>query len=105
MFTLIPGLTVSYIELAIYVVGFMGALALMYAVLLEYERMQDEVLVVGSASMFVYALYKLDYIFMLAMLGVFCIAGRELIQILRGRHHHVGGRAVPYEPPQPGSKS
>lgn len=100
MFTFIPGLTLSYVDLAVYVVGFMGALALMYATLLEVERWQDAVFVVGSASMLVYALVRQDYIVAFAMLGIFCIAGRELIQILRGKHHHVGGKAVPFEPPK-----
>ncbi len=88
MFTLIPGLSLSYLDLAVYIVGFMGALALMYSVLLEEERRQDEVFVVGAASLLVYALVHRDYIFSFAMAGMLLIAGRELIQIMRGRHHH-----------------
>lgn len=66
----------------------MGGLALIYAVLLEEEKRQDEVFVVGSASLFVYALWINNPLFMFAMGGVFLVAGRELIQIMRGKHTH-----------------
>lgn len=96
---LVPGLSLTYVELATYIVGFMGALALMYAVLLEAEKRQDAVFVIGSASLFVYALARLDYILMLAMAGMFLVAGRELIQIMRGKHVHSTDQVKTYEHP------
>ncbi len=97
MFTLIPGFTLTYVELATYVVGFMGALALMYSVLLEEERRQDEVFVVGAASLLVYSLARHDYIVSFAMAGMLVIAGRELIQIMRGKHRHTTDEMRTYE--------
>jgi hypothetical protein len=82
------GLPMPFIDIAVYVVGFMGALALAYAVLLEAEKKQDAVFVVASASLFVYGLLRGDKIIMLAMGLMFLVAGREMIQILRGKHKH-----------------
>jgi lipid-A-disaccharide synthase-like uncharacterized protein len=96
----IPGLTITYEQVIVYVVGGMGALALMYAVLLEEEQRQDEVLVVGAASLLVYALVRNDNIVAFAMAGVMLIAGRELIQIMRGKHHHTTGDIQRYEHPE-----
>lgn len=93
----VPGMNFSYLALIIAVIGLMGALALMYAVFLEAERRQDAVFVVGSASLFVYALLRADYIIMFAMAGVFLLAGRELIQIMRGKHHHTVADIKEYE--------
>lgn len=98
--SLFPDAPYSFLTIAVTVVGCMGALALIYAVLLEAEKRQDAVLVVGSASVFVYALIHSDYVIMFAMLGIFLVSGRELVQILRGRHHHEGGKAVKYAPPK-----
>ncbi len=83
-----PSAPYSFLIIAVTVVGIMGALALMYAILLEEERRQDVVFVVGAASLLVYALLRHDPVFIFATLGIFLIAGRELIQILRGKHHH-----------------
>lgn len=97
---LIPGLSLTYAQALVYIVGFMGALALMYAILLEEERRQDEVFVVGAASLFVYALLRHDIVVTFAMAGVVLIAGRELIQIMRGKHHHTTGDIQRYEHPE-----
>lgn len=85
---LFPNAPYSFLEIAVAVVGFLGALALSYGILLERERRQDAVFVVGSASLFVYGLVKNDYIIMFAMGLMFLVAGRELIQIMRGKHIH-----------------
>ena len=92
-----PTFTPPFVDIVVYVVGFMGALALSYAVLLEAEKRQDAVFVVASASLFVYALIKSDYIFMLAMALMFIISLRELIQILRGKHLHSTEMIKEYE--------
>lgn len=77
------------IEITVFnIIGFMGALALIYSVLLEAEKHQDAVIVVASASLFVYALFIGNKLFMFATAGIFLVAGRELIQIFRGKHIH-----------------
>lgn len=85
---LFPNAPYSFLEIAVTVVGFVGALALAYGVLLEPERRQDAVFVVGAAALFVYGLVNSDFIVMFAMGLMFLVAGRELIQILRGKHIH-----------------
>ena len=85
---LFPNLPTSFVELAVYVVGFMGALALSYAVLLEQEKRQDALFVVASASLFVYGLVHHDKIIMFAFGLMFLVAGRELVQIMRRKHKH-----------------
>lgn len=93
----VPGMDFSLIGLIVTVVGFMGGLALMYGILLEAERRQDAVFVIGSASVFVYALTRQDYVVMFAMLGIFLVAGRELVQIIRGKHHHTETEMLNYD--------
>jgi|SRR3989338_5328608 len=97
---LFPNAPYSFIEIAAVVVGFMGALALGYAVLLEAEKRQDAVFVVASASLFVYGLLKGDYIIMFSMGLMFLVAGRELVQIMRGKHHHNTSQVEKYEHPE-----
>lgn len=87
----------TLLDIIIYVVGFMGALALSYAVLLEAEKRQDAVFVVAAASLFVYGLVHHDKIIMLAMGLMFLVSGRELIQILRGKHVHITTMVKEYE--------
>lgn len=93
----VPGLTISFGQLIVTVVGIMGALTLMYGVLLEEERRQDAVFVVAAASLLVYALVRRDYVFTFAMAGMLVVAGRELIQIFRGKHHHTTSDMQKYE--------
>lgn len=85
---LFPSLPWTLLDTVVRVVGFMGALAFIYAVLLEEEKRQDAVLVVASASLFVYSLAVKNAIFMFVSAGVFLTAGRELVQILRRKHTH-----------------
>lgn len=98
--SLLPNLAgASFVVVMFTVIGFMGALALIYSVLLEAERRQDAVIVVASTSLLVYALFIGDRIFAFAMAGMFIVAGRELIQILRGKHRHSSGDIEKYEYP------
>lgn len=88
------------VDTLVRVVGFMGALAMGYAVLLEAEKRQDAVFVVGSASLFVYALWQGNYIFMFAMGLVFLVSARELIQIFRKKHLHTTEMVEKYKHPE-----
>ena len=94
---LFPSLPWPILDTMVVVVGFMGALAFIYSVLLEEERRQDAVLVVASASLFVYSLSIKNPLFMFMSAGVFLVAGRELVQIMRGKHHHTIGNIEKYE--------
>lgn len=96
MYSLFP-LPYSYVNVAITVVGIMGALALIYAVLLEAEKRQDAVIVVGAASLFLYAWWVKDIVFMFVSAGMFLVALRELIQIMRGKHLHTTEEVKEYE--------
>lgn len=96
-----PNLTLLPFEAIMFnVIGFMGALALIYSVLLEAEKRQDAVISVASASLFVYALFIGNKLFAFAMAGMFLVAGRELVQIIRGKHHHTTGDVKKYEHPE-----
>jgi len=95
IFETIPGFSMTFVELATNIVGVMGGLALIYAVLLEAEKRQDAVFVVASASLFVYALAHNDTILMFTMAGICLVAGRELIQIMRGKHVHTTDCVMP----------
>lgn len=97
LFAQISGLPFNYFQLVITILGFMGALALMYSVLLEAEKRQDAVFVVAAATLFVYGWAQGDPILMFAMAGMFLVAGRELVQILRGKHHHTVDDMEKYE--------
>ncbi|OGH92635.1 MAG: hypothetical protein A2563_03100 [Candidatus Magasanikbacteria bacterium RIFOXYD1_FULL_40_23] len=72
-----------------YVVATLGVILLTYGVFLEAERKQDAVFIIASGCLLVYALWINSLIFSLAMAGLFVGSWIELIEILRGKHHHV----------------
>lgn len=84
----LPTLPWPLLDTVLATVGLLGAILLIYGVYLEAERRQDAVFVIGSAGLFVYALWIGSTIFMIAMGAMFLAAGRELIQIARGKHAH-----------------
>lgn len=86
--SLIPTLPNSLSELLIYVVAYLGVILLVYGLFLEVERRQDLVFALGSAALFVYALYISNGIFMIAMGGLFVASVIEFIEILVGLHKH-----------------
>ncbi|PIR78302.1 MAG: hypothetical protein COU28_02380 [Candidatus Magasanikbacteria bacterium CG10_big_fil_rev_8_21_14_0_10_36_16] len=86
--SLFPNLPSSTIELSIYIVAALGAVLITYAVFLEIERRQDLVFFVGSACLFVYALYTYNKVFMIAMAGLGLASLVEFIEIYLGLHKH-----------------
>lgn len=86
--TIIPNLPVSFTELWIYLVAFLGAIMITYAIFLEIEKRQDLVFAVGSYCLFIYALYINNNIFTIAMLGLFLASCVEFIEIYVGLHKH-----------------
>ena len=72
-----------------YVVDVSGTLLLTYGVFLEAERRQDAVFIIASGCLLVYALWIDSKIFALAMSGLIIGSWIELIEIIRGKHHHV----------------
>ena len=96
-FPLLPG---NLPEILITIAGLMGAITLSYAALLEVERRQDAVFLLASASLFVYSAFINDRLLMFAFALLFIISLRELIQIVRGRHHHTTEEIKKYEHPE-----
>lgn len=86
---LFPSLPLPLLDIVMYVVAVSGALLLTYGVFLEAERRQDAVFIIASGCLLVYALWIDSTIFALAMTGLFIGSWIELIEILRGKHHHV----------------
>jgi hypothetical protein len=86
--SLIPNLPTSLTELFVYVVAYLGAILLVYGLFLEIERRQDLVFALGSAGLFVYALYINNLIFMIAMGGLFLASVIEFTEIIFGLHKH-----------------
>lgn len=97
---LLPSLPWPILDIGVKVIGFTGALLFMYAILLEEERRQDAVFVVGSACLLAYSLVFGNAIFTLVSAGVLLVSGRELIQLFRGRHHHSSTLVEEYKHPE-----
>lgn len=95
-FTSVPW---PFIETLVKVVGFLGSLLLIYAILLEEEKRQDAVFVVGSACLLVYSLYIDNKIFSFLAAGIFLVGGRELVQIIRKKHFHSNELVEEYKHP------
>lgn len=86
---LFPSLPLPILDIVMYVVAVSGALLLTYGVFLEAERRQDAVFIIASGCLLVYALWIHSTIFAIAMSGLFIGSWIELIEILRGKHHHI----------------
>ena len=86
---LFPSLPLPLLDIIMYVVATLGVILLTYGVFLEAERKQDAVFIIASGCLLVYALWINSLIFSLAMPGLFVGSWIELIEILRGKHHHV----------------
>ena len=97
---LFPSLPWPALDVLVKVVGFTGSLLIIYAVLLEEERRQDAVFVVGSFGTLVYSLVFGNAIFTFLSAGVFVVSLRELIQILRKKHHHNEKLVEEYKHPE-----
>ncbi len=75
-------------EIVVSVVAGLGAILLAYAVFLEIERRQDLVMFIGSACLFVYALFIGNKIFMVATAGIGIASLVEFLEIYFGLHKH-----------------
>ena len=84
----LPQLPANLTELLIYIIAFLGAILITYAVFLEIEKRQDLVFLIGAGCLFVYALYAQNIIFMIAMAGLFLAALVEFTEIFIGLHRH-----------------
>jgi len=86
--SLLPNLPMTTSEILVSVVAGMGAILLAYAVFLEIERRQDLVMFIGSACLFVYALFIGNKIFMIATAGLGIASLVEFLEIYFGLHKH-----------------
>lgn len=77
-----------FLDTLVRVVGFIGSILLVYAVLLEEEKRQDAVLMIGSAALLPYAIFINSPIFIFLATGIFLVSGREFLQIVRKKHFH-----------------
>lgn len=84
----LPILPFSLSETIVSVVAGLGAILLAYSVFLEVERRQDLVMFIGSACLFVYALFIGNKIFMIATAGFGIASLVEFLEILIGLHKH-----------------
>lgn len=89
---LFPFLPTQGIEIIIYVVAALGAVLITYAVFLETERYQDIIFFIGSACLFVYALYIGNRVFMVATAGLGLASMVEFVEILIGLHKEESGK-------------
>ncbi len=96
---LFPGLPWTPIETIVNIVAILGIIMLIYGIFLEAERRQDAVFVIGSACLFVYALWISNAIFAIAMGGFFVASFVELIEIILGRHP-VSGQIAKHNHPE-----
>jgi len=85
---LLPNLPMTISEIVVSVVAGLGAILLAYAVFLEIERRQDLVMFIGSACLFVYALFIGNKIFMVATAGIGIASLVEFLEIYFGLHKH-----------------
>ena len=95
-----PSLPWSALDILVKVTGFLGATLVIYAVLLEEEKRQDAVFVVGSSALLVYSLIFGNAVFSFLSIGILIISGRELILILLKRHHHSEKLVEEYKHPE-----
>lgn len=85
---LIPTLPPDRLSIIIIVVAVMGGILLVYSQFVEAENRRDLVRMIGSLAMLSYALWILDLIFILVMLGIFAASLIEFIEIYLGYHDH-----------------
>ncbi|HLD31349.1 MAG TPA: hypothetical protein VJB37_00420 [Patescibacteria group bacterium] len=85
--SLLPQLPTSYLELSLIVIGLLGGILLTYAVFLETEKRQDVVFMIGALCLLVYALYRNNLIFIIAMSGLFLASLIEFGEIIFHLHH------------------
>lgn len=86
--TIIPQLPINTTQMIIYVVAILGVVLVVYSQFVEMENRRDLIRMIGAASLFVYALYVFNLIFMLVSAGIFLAALSEFIEILLGLHVH-----------------
>lgn len=95
-----PTLPWTTLEIIMNVVAGLGAIMIIYGVFLEAERKQDAVFTVGSACLFIYALWVGNTIFSIAMGGFAIASFIELMEIMLGRHHHTEELVESYKHPE-----
>ncbi len=84
----IPNLPQNNIETLVYIVAVLGIILLVYAIFVEAEHRRDLIRIVGAGSLFVYALYIQNILFMVAMGGVCLASAIEFVEIYLGLHKH-----------------
>lgn len=86
--TLIPTLPTDRLSTAIIVVGVMGGILLVYSQFIEAENRRDLMRMIASLAMLSYAIWIMNLIFILTMVGIFAASFIEFIEIYAGYHQH-----------------
>ncbi len=82
----LPQLPQTNLEWFIVLLGIVGSIMVIYSQFLSALNRRDLVRAVGSFSVFVYAYWLGDYIFILLSLGFFIATTIEFIEIYLGYH-------------------
>ncbi len=81
--------TPSLSQIILVVLGFLGAILMVYGIFLEKERLQDAVFALGSLMLGVYSLSVHNAIFTIVFGLFFLGSAWEYIQIVTGKHKHI----------------
>lgn len=96
--TLIPLIPTGAMELSIFAVSILGMILIIYSQFLESLRRKDLVRMIGSACLFVYAIWdNTNIIFMLTFGGLFIASLIEFLEVYMGIHREKDHDAAKYK--------
>jgi hypothetical protein len=88
MFLSLTPLPSFFPDLLIQLVAILGAILVIYSQFVEAEFRRDLIRAIGALAVLVYALFIMNYIFILVSGGIFIAAVVEFIEIYFGLHKH-----------------
>ncbi len=94
---ILPVLPTDRLEYAVFAVSIIGVFMIVYSQFVEAENRRDLVRMIGSLSLFVYAMYIQNLLFSIAMGGIFLAATIEFFEIYFGYHKHKKSDVEKYE--------
>ncbi len=79
----------SIAHIIVIILGALGAILMLYGILLEKEKNQDAIFALGSFGLLLYAISLPNLIFTIAMAAFFLTSCIEWYQIHTGQHRHI----------------
>ncbi len=79
----------TILGIIVIILGALGALFMLYGILLEKEKSQDAVFAIGSFGLMIYAISIPNLIFTVAMAALLLGSIIEWYQIKTGQHKHI----------------